>query len=129
LPASADPRAAVEREVVELERLCGVLERHLVAGNWNEASRALQDARRVTHGFLNAMEAAQPVRDEAFDRAIHARMRRVFDVREDQLSRLRAFRDATGERLAAFARWKSFARSIGAKKARSQHSVGLDSTR
>lgn len=126
---SANAREAVEREVTELERLCRELEKNLVNAQWEAASTALVASRRVTHAFLNAMEAAAGARDESFDKAIHARMRRVFDVREDQLQRLRAFHDGVGEKLAAFSRWKTFARSIGAKKARAKHSIGLDSSR
>ena len=128
MPESAKARQAVEREVRELERLCAVLERSLVAAEWEEASQAISESRRATHAFLNAMEAASKARDEEFDKAIHARVRRVFDVRQDQLQRLEAFHADVGERLAAFSRWKSFARSIGAKK-KAKHSVGLDSRR
>ena len=130
MPALASPeRDAVEREVVELERLCRALEDSLVAGKWDDVSATLRDSRRVTHAFLNAMEAAADARDEEFDKAIYARMRRVFDIREDQLNRLEAFHNQVGERLQNISRWKEFARSIGAKKARARHSVGLDSSR
>ena len=128
MPASAE-REAVEREVEELERLCETLEASLIAGKWESAAAMLRDSRRVTHAYLNAMDAAAPVRDEAFDRAIHARMRRIFDIREDQLARLRAFHAGVGERLAALSRWKQYARSIGARKGRARQTVGLDSTR
>ena len=129
LPASANSeREAVEREVCELERLCGALESSLVAGDWNGAANALRDSRRVTHAFVNAMEEAAAARDQEFDRAIEVRVRRVYDAREDQLERLRAFHTQIGERLATISRWKSFARSIGAKKARARHSL-FDSTR
>jgi hypothetical protein len=127
LPESAEARQAVEREVRELERLCAELEKSLLSAEWEAASNAIAESRRVTHAFLNAMEAAAGVRDEAFDGAIHARMRRIFDVREDQLLRLRSFHADVGEKLAAFSRWKGFVRSIGAKKARAKYSVGLDS--
>lgn len=127
MPASAE-RQAVEREVDELERLCGTLESSLVVGNWEEAAGVLRDSRRVTHAYLNAMEAAAEARDEEFDRKIYARMRRIFDVREDQLARLQAFHDGVGEKLQMFARWKEFARSIGARK-RPARTVSIDSRR
>ncbi|MBV8434473.1 MAG: hypothetical protein JO029_09375 [Candidatus Eremiobacteraeota bacterium] len=129
MPESVKAREAVEREVRELERLCAELEKSLVGAEWEAASDAIAQSRRVTHAFLNAMESATAVRDEAFDAAVYARMRRVFDIRQDQLQRLEAFRAGVGEKLASFARWKTFARSIGAKKARAKHSVGLDSRR
>jgi len=73
------------------------------------------------------MEAAQPSRDEVFDRAVYARIRRVFDVREDQLERLQAYHDRVGERLQTLSRWKVFARGIGARRA-PQKTLGLDRT-
>jgi hypothetical protein len=130
LPASdkaGAARAAVVQEVAELERLCGDLERSLVAGDWNEVGNALRSSRRTTHAFLNAMEAAAPHRDEAFDRAVNARMRRVFDVREDQLARLETFHSGVGARLKQLSRWKEFAASVGSKRAPAR-TLGLDRT-
>ncbi len=118
-------RAEVEREVAEIECLCGDLERGLVEGDWNAAGNALRASRRAMHAFLNAMEACTE-RDEAFDAVIRERMRRVFDVREDQLARLIAFRDGIGERLQTLSRWKAFARSIGANRA-PKRTAGFDS--
>ena len=131
MPASDDPaaaRGAVEREVVELERLCSDLERALVAGDWNTVGNALRSSRRATHAFLNAMESAAPYRDEAFDRAINTRMRRVFDIREDQLARLETFNGDIGERLKTLSRWKAYAGSIGSKRAPSR-TAGFDKIR
>jgi pyrroloquinoline quinone (PQQ) biosynthesis protein C len=131
LPASGDPQAlqtAIQAEVRELEELCKRLEQHLVRGDWKAASEAVSDSRRVTHAFLNAMEEAGDARNQEFDAAIYARMRRVFDVRQDQLARLETFRDDVGERLQAISRWKQFGRSIGAKRA-SKRGAGLDSSR
>lgn len=131
MPASADAAAALDavvREVAELERLCGELERSLVAGDWNEVGNALRSSRRTTHAFLNAMEAAAEYRDEAFDRTVNARMRRVFEVREDQLARLEAFHGDIGERLKTLSRWKAYAGSIGSKNAPAR-SAGFDKTR
>lgn len=120
-------REAVEREVVELERLCAELESSLVAGDWTAASNAIRDSRRVTHAFLNAMDAAAESRDEEFDRAVYARVRRVFDARQDQLQRLEQFHGRVGDRLQTLSKWKVFARSIGAKRAPNR-TVGLDRT-
>ncbi len=128
MPASAE-RDAVEREVAELERLSGELETHLVSGDWASVANALRDSRRVTHAFTNAMEAAAAARDEAFDAAVYARVRRVFDVRQDQLERLQVFHDGVGERLRMISSWKRMARSVRPKDAPRPHSVGLDSRR
>jgi len=120
-------RAAVVHEVAELERLCGELEQALVAGDWNEVGNALRSSRRTTHAFLNAMEAAAEHRDEAFDAGINARMRRVFDVRDDQLARLETFHTGIGDRLKQLSRWKEFAGSVGSKRAPAR-TLGLDRT-
>jgi len=121
-------RGAVEREVVELERLCGVLERALVAGEWDDASSAKRDARRTTHAFRNAMEAAGNSRDAEFDEAIYQRVKRVYDARQDQIERLTEFHDQIGQRLQTLSTWKIFARSIGAKNAPAR-TLGFDSRR
>ncbi|MBV8490394.1 MAG: hypothetical protein JO199_07695 [Candidatus Eremiobacteraeota bacterium] len=129
MPASGDPQAdrvAVEREVEELERLCGELERSLVSGDWTSAANALRDSRRVTHAFLNAMDAVREWHDESFEKAVYGRVRRVFDVRQDQLERLMAFRDDVVGRLAEVSRWKAFARSTKSKSAAPRATVGLD---
>jgi hypothetical protein len=131
LPESVDAktaRKAVEVEVVELERLCSELERSLVAGDWNAVGNALRLSRRTTHAFLNAMEAAAPHRDEAFDRKVNARMRRVFDMREDQLARLETFHGDIGERLTTLSRWKAYASSMGSKRAPAR-TAGFDKIR
>jgi hypothetical protein len=130
LPASDSGEAAlaaVRHEVTELEKLCGDLERSLVSGDWNAVGNTLRSSRRATHAFLNAMEAAAPYRDEAFDRKINARMRRVFDAREDQLARLQTFHGDVGEKLKTLSRWKAFAGSMGSKRAPSR-TAGFDKT-
>ncbi|HZY98888.1 MAG TPA: hypothetical protein VFE36_04905 [Candidatus Baltobacteraceae bacterium] len=129
MQASANPeRAAVEREVSELERLCGVLETALIAGEWDDASDALREARRATHAFRNAMEAAAAGRDAEFDEAIYQRVKRVYDARQDQIERLSEFRDQVGQKLQTLSTWKIFARSIGAKHAPAR-TLGFDSRR
>lgn len=129
MQASDNPaRAAIEREVCELERLCGVLESALVAGEWDDASGALRDARRTTHAFRNAMEAAAASRDAAFDEVIYQRVKRVYDARQDQIERLSEFRDQIGLKLQTLSTWKIFARSIGAKNAPAR-TLGFDSRR
>jgi len=105
-----------------------VLETALVAGEWDDASNALRDARRTTHAFRNAMEAAEASRDTAFDQAIYSRVKRVYDARQDQIERLSAFRDQIGQKLQTLSTWKIFARSIGAKNAPAR-TLGFDSRR
>lgn len=124
-PDKQEALAAIEREVADFERLCGELERALVAGDWNAAGNAMRDSRRTMHAFMNAMEAGADARDDAFDAGIYERMRRIFDVREDQLARLRAFRDGVGERLKTLSRWKTFVQTMGGKRA-PKRTAGFD---
>jgi hypothetical protein len=120
-------REAIEREVGELERLCGELEASLTATDWTAAANALRDTRRARHAFLNALDTAVSARDLAFDEGVRARVRVVFDRRQVQLERLRAMHDEIGERLQTLSKWKSFARKIGARQAPTP-SAGFDST-
>lgn len=121
MPPSAETLlGAVEREVGALEHLCDDMEAALASRKWTALQRSFGDARRISHALKNAMENAATVRDERFDARIQARIRRVFSVRDDQLARLRAYRDAVSERLQAIAKHKAFARAIGARDIRSR---------
>lgn len=130
MPASdedAGARERVSRELRDLERLVLVIESGLTAGDWNAVAYALRDTRRVTVALRAAMQEAQAVRDEAFDVAVRDRLQTVYDRREDQLQRLRAFHESVGTRLQTLSQWKVFARSIGAKRAPAR-TAGLDHT-
>lgn len=121
MPPSADAlRGGVEREMAALEQLCVDMETALAARRWAALHGFFGDARRLGHALKNAMENAASVRDEDFDARMHARIRRVSAVRDDQLARLRAYRDAVSERLQAIAKHKAFARAIGARDIRSR---------
>jgi hypothetical protein len=123
LPPSAEHaalRASVDREIAELERSCADIERALGLKHWDAFARAMADARRITHALQNAMEAAAPARDDAFDAEMFGRARRVHAIRENQLARLRSYHDAVGEKLGQIARLKRFAKKVGAKSAPSQ---------
>ncbi len=96
-----------------LEAACAEFERALAARDWPEMDRALAQERRSRHGLQNAFEAAASVRDEAFDRELFKRVRYVYAVRENQLARLRQYRDQVGERLTLLSKWKQFARNFG----------------
>ena len=129
LPASDErlaDRRAVEREVKELERLCGELERSLVAADWNGAANALRDQRRVTHAFSNAMEAARRWNDAEFEAAVRARVQRIYDVREDQIARLQTFHDDVAQRLQDISRWKLLARTMRSRTGGPTKTIGLD---
>ena len=107
---------AVLAEVTHLELLCNEMELALRETNFERLNAALADARRTMHAFENAMEAAKSARDEHFDSAVFARLRKIYDVRDGQQRRLEHHRDAIGDRLAGIARWKEYSRSIGGSK-------------
>lgn len=123
MPPSAENvalRASVEREVEALEGLCAEIERALMGRDWDAFAVAMADSRRVTHAMQNAMDAAAPVRDAAFDEAIFGRARRVHAIRENQLKRLRTYNEAVAEKLGQIGNLKRFAKNIGAKNAPSR---------
>ena len=108
---------AVEKELRELEALCGALERALMRRNWNELEAAIADSRRVTHALQNAMDDAVPVRDAHFDETVRRRLQYVVSIRNNQMSRLRQYQNAVGERLQLIARWKPALRSMAPPQA------------
>ena len=110
-PSSA-PLADVERELSALEQLCGTLERALMQRNWKALETAMADSRRITHALANAMDDARSVRSSEFDAATMRRIRYVEAIRQNQLARLKQYRDSIGERLALTAKWKSALRSM-----------------
>ena len=108
---------AVQSEVDALERLCADVEVAMTAGRWTDLDVALRESRRVQHALENAMHDSQSVRDEAFDGAVQAKLRWIFTIRENQMARMKYFRDAISERLQSIALAKSVARRVGAQHA------------
>lgn len=113
-------RAAIEREVGELEALSGRFERCLMRRDWDDMDAAMADARRITHALQNAMDAAGSVRDAGFDEQIYRRLRMVYALRSQQMERLQQYHAAVGERLHLISRWKNALRSMSAKRAASR---------
>lgn len=116
----ADSLAAVETELRRLEDLCGSIERALMRRSWSDLDAAIADSRRITHALQNAMEDAAGARDAAFDEAVFRRLRYVHGIRENQMTRLRQYHDAVGERLQLIGRWKTALRSIGRTRPKSR---------
>lgn len=122
LPRSDSARAlaAVETELRRLEDLCESIERALLRRSWSDLDAAIADSRRITHALQNAMDDAADVRDAAFDEAFFRRLRYVHSIRENQMTRLRQYREAVGERLQLIGRWKAALRSIGRTRPKSR---------
>jgi len=113
-------RAAVDREIASLEDLCAEIERALIAKDWEAFAAVMVESRRVTHALQNAMDAAVPARDAAYDASIFDRAKRVHAIRENQLARLKTYNAAVAERLGQIARLRRFAKDVGAKNAPSR---------
>ena len=113
-------RAAVTVEIETLENQCAEIERALVAKDWDAFAAVMAESRRVTHALQNAMDAAGPARDPAFDASIFDRAKRVHAIRENQLARLKTYNEAVAEKLGQIAQLKRFAKNVGAKSAPSR---------
>ncbi len=113
-------------QVQSLESLCGQIERSLTSSHWDEMSAAFADSRRVTHALQNAMDAAENVRNAAFDERVFKRVRHIYALREHQLQRLRAYHEALGEKLKQIASWKRTA-GVFDKKFGASQLANLDS--
>ncbi|MDQ2865177.1 MAG: hypothetical protein M3R51_03015 [Candidatus Eremiobacteraeota bacterium] len=103
----------VGRYVAQLEESCNEIEISIRASDWNRLGEALRTTRRAMHAFENAIAETHQDRDAEFDRAIFARLQRVYAVRDEQLRRIMAIHDGIGERLRALSRWKQYARAVG----------------
>ena len=102
--------------VDELEALCVASERALMAKEWGDLGRTLDEHRRVTQAIANELAAVELATDT--DVALQRRLRRVHAVREDQISRLARFRESLASRLATVARLNAMRRSLGEPEAR-----------
>lgn len=117
-----NPFAEVERELSELERLCGIMERALNRRAWSDLDQAQADARRTTHALEKALETA-PFRTAAFDAELQTRLRHVFAIRENQMARLAHYRIAVNERLQLLGRWRQRLRQIARRAPQTQRSA------
>jgi hypothetical protein len=108
--------ATLAAVVDELESLCVASERALMAKEWDELARVLDEHRRVTQAIANELALVELAPEP--DVALQRRLRRVHAVRADQLLRLARFRESLASRLATVARLNSMRRSLGAPEAR-----------
>lgn len=98
--------------ITALEQNCNDIELSLRERNWERLAQVLGDARRLMHGFDNAMSEAQPLRNDEFDQTVFARLQVVYGVRAEQMKRLEVIHGGIGERLRSLSHWKQYARSI-----------------
>ena len=105
---SADPARgaleAVAAEVNALERLCLDIDAAVTARDWARLDAAIAGSRKAMHAFENAMAIAIPYRDEAFDRAVFARLQQIYAYRHERLEAVQAYHDEIGDRLRQLSR-------------------------
>ena len=117
---------AVAREVVALEQLCNELASSADSHDWTRFETALRDCRRVTHALENALHDSEGQRHEAFEKQLHARVKRILEMREVQLKRLHEYHETVGEKLRTISKWKTYARAIGSRAGNPPSAAGLD---
>ncbi len=116
--SSADAaRAAVARTIVALERACLDADAAFVERRWPEVRSAFQTQAALT-AELERMFGESPDMAPAQDAKVARRVQGVYAYREDQLRRMRAYRDAVAERLRAIGKMKAFSRAIGRRVSR-----------
>ena len=114
----------VETELHALEALCGTLESAMMRRSWAELNAAIADSRRVTHALQNALDDARAVRTPAYDEEIFRRIRYVYAIRQNQMTRLQQFGESVTERLQLISRFKSAARSMASGERPAQKRLG-----
>jgi len=112
-PAGADtPRAVAVRTLIALERSCLDADAALVERRWNDVAAAFEAQSRMT-GELQRLFAETPDIAPASDPKIAKRLAGIVAYRDDQLRRLRAYRDEVGSRLQSTRKLRGFARALG----------------
>ncbi len=122
MPSSADEaRSAVAHAIVALERSCLDADAALVERRWPDV-RAAFGCQVALTSELARLFAETPAISPANDEKVAHRVRGIYVYREDQLRRLRAYRDDVLERLTTIGKMKAFSRSIGRRVNR----MGID---
>jgi hypothetical protein len=113
MPSSADSsRAAVVATVLALERACLDAEAALIERRWRDVDRAFGEQRRLT-GELAALFLAAPETAPSADAKVAQRLRGILGYREEQMRRLRAYRDDVAGRLQSIGKVRRFSKAIG----------------
>ena len=120
MPSSADAaREHVGRTIVALERSCLDADAALVERRWSDVDAAFQVQAELT-AELEQLFAASPETAPANDAKVEQRVRGIVAYRDDQLRRLRSYRDEIASRLSSIGKVNAFARSFGKHAAPAQ---------
>jgi hypothetical protein len=109
----------VRSTLAAVERLCAQLAPIVDRSDWDEFDRLLVAMRRTRHALANAWDAAHAVRTPEFEAEIRERVQRVLAYREWHLQRMRTQNEEAGGRLNLISRWRSYARAVGERPAKS----------
>ena len=111
-PSAEGARDAVVRTVIALERSCLEADGALAEQRWDDVESAFRVQADLTAELARMFDAA-PHLAPANEPAVARRIDGIFAYREDQLRRLRAYRDETASRLSSIGKVNAFARSFG----------------
>jgi hypothetical protein len=120
MPSSAEmTHDAIVSTVIALERSCLEADAALVERRWPDLESTLRVQAELTAELARLFEAA-PQLAPANDPKVERRINGIVAYREDQLRRLRAYRDETASRLSSIGKVNAFARSFGKRSAAAQ---------
>lgn len=109
-PSADAARDAVARTIVALERACLDADRAFSERRWPGVRSAFRAQSELT-AELGRIFAETP--DVAEDAKVVRRVQGVYAFRDEQLRRMRAYRDEVGERLRTIGKMKAFSRAVG----------------
>lgn len=113
MPSSAESaRGSALETLIAIERCCLAADAAIVERDWSGVASALERQAALT-AELAALFGAAPAASPLGDPAIAQRVRGILAFRDDQLARLRAYRDDVSRRLDAIGRMRALSRSIG----------------
>jgi hypothetical protein len=112
MPPSADRRAEIVEAILALERSCLTADPALAERCWPELSAALGEQARLT-SLLAELFAHAPECGPEQDARVRKRLHGILQYREDQLRRLRDYRDEVDGRLRTLGKMRAFSRALG----------------
>jgi hypothetical protein len=110
---------AVVRGIIALERSCLEADAALVERRWEDVDAAFRAQAELT-ADLAALFDASPETAPVNDAKVARRVSGILAYREDQLRRLRSYRDEVATRLSSIGKVNAFSRSFGKHAAAAQ---------
>jgi hypothetical protein len=120
VPSSAEsPRERVARTIVALERSCLEADAALVERRWVQVGTAFRVQAELTAELAKLFDASPEIAP-ANDAKVARRIGGILAYREDQLRRMRTYRDEVSARLSSIGKVNAFSRSLGKHAAAAQ---------